>query len=230
MARLQRRERLLAVIAFLGIPAQARLGGVTVLTDLNPWAVGGHLLLSMALIAVTYALWWRLAHPDTRADPDAAPPASGAGQRGAVVLSRLVALTTAVVLALGTVVTGRAARTPATSASTASCIATASTSAAAMSQLHADAAVMVLIGLTVGLVVLVTALRLLRRGAAGPRRPCWSWNWLRGLVRLRAVLHPPAGRPGRGAHARGMPGLAGRAAGALRDPRTAAGAGAARLS
>ena len=34
----------------LGIPAQAVIGGITVLTDLNPWVVSFHLLLSLAMI------------------------------------------------------------------------------------------------------------------------------------------------------------------------------------
>jgi cytochrome c oxidase assembly protein subunit 15 len=38
--------RKLAVLSFLGIPAQALLGGVTVLTGLNPWTVALHFLLS----------------------------------------------------------------------------------------------------------------------------------------------------------------------------------------
>ena len=46
--------RTLAVIGFLGIPAQALLGGVTVLTGLNPWTVAAHFLLSMVLVAVAH--------------------------------------------------------------------------------------------------------------------------------------------------------------------------------
>ena len=38
-AWIQRRHRGLAFIALLGIPAQAVLGGIVVLTDLNPWLV-----------------------------------------------------------------------------------------------------------------------------------------------------------------------------------------------
>lgn len=54
----------LAVAVFLGIPAQAVIGGITVLTDLNPWVVGLHFLASMAVIAAAYALWRRAAEPD----------------------------------------------------------------------------------------------------------------------------------------------------------------------
>ncbi|HWJ68200.1 MAG TPA: COX15/CtaA family protein [Nocardioides sp.] len=47
--------RLSTVIA-LGIPAQAIVGGITVLTDLNPWIVAFHLLISMAIVGVCVAL------------------------------------------------------------------------------------------------------------------------------------------------------------------------------
>jgi cytochrome c oxidase assembly protein subunit 15 len=51
--------RRLAVLSLLGIPAQALLGGVTVLTGLNPWTVAAHFLLSMVLVAVATMLWLR---------------------------------------------------------------------------------------------------------------------------------------------------------------------------
>ena len=47
--------RWLAAALALGIPAQAVVGGLTVLTDLNPYLVGLHLLLSMVLISL--AVW-----------------------------------------------------------------------------------------------------------------------------------------------------------------------------
>ena len=47
-------RRLAAALA-LGIPAQAVIGGLTVLFDLNPYLVGLHLLLSMVLISL--AVW-----------------------------------------------------------------------------------------------------------------------------------------------------------------------------
>jgi cytochrome c oxidase assembly protein subunit 15 len=54
-----RRSRVvrLSVLSGLGIPAQALVGGLTVLTHLNPWVVGLHFLASMAVIAATYAFW-----------------------------------------------------------------------------------------------------------------------------------------------------------------------------
>ena len=55
--------RRLAVLSLLGIPAQALLGGVTVLTGLNPWTVAAHFLLSMVLVAIATVLWLRSREP-----------------------------------------------------------------------------------------------------------------------------------------------------------------------
>jgi cytochrome c oxidase assembly protein subunit 15 len=89
--------RPLAVLGFLGIPAQALLGGVTVLTGLNPWTVAAHFLVSMVLVAVATTLWLRSREP-------------GVGQpllrRPFVLLVGGIAAATAVVQVLGTVVTG----------------------------------------------------------------------------------------------------------------------------
>jgi cytochrome c oxidase assembly protein subunit 15 len=46
----------LALLLALGVPAQDLVGGVTVLTDLNPWIVAFHLLVSMAMIGVAVVL------------------------------------------------------------------------------------------------------------------------------------------------------------------------------
>ncbi len=89
--------RPLAALSFLGIPAQAGLGGVTVLTGLNPWTVAAHFLISMVLIAIATVLWLRSREP-------------GVGQplvrRPIAALVGGVAAVTAVVLVLGTLVTG----------------------------------------------------------------------------------------------------------------------------
>lgn len=55
-----RAERPLAAVLAAGIPAQALIGGVTVLTDLNPWVVSLHLVVSMALIAGSVILIHRV--------------------------------------------------------------------------------------------------------------------------------------------------------------------------
>ncbi len=51
-----RRERAFAWILTLGIPFQGVVGGITVLTKLNPWVVSLHLVLSVALVVVATAL------------------------------------------------------------------------------------------------------------------------------------------------------------------------------
>ena len=50
----------LAFLLALGVPAQAVIGGVTVLTDLNPWVVSFHLLVSLAMVglAVICSVAW----------------------------------------------------------------------------------------------------------------------------------------------------------------------------
>ncbi|KRC50101.1 MULTISPECIES: COX15/CtaA family protein [unclassified Nocardioides] len=85
----------LSTIIALGIPAQAVIGGVTVLTDLNPWIVALHLLVSMAIVGVCVGLVDHLNGPTRASAP--------------LGVRRLVAVLFAagwVVLYLGTVVTG----------------------------------------------------------------------------------------------------------------------------
>jgi len=55
--------RLLAAGQLLGILAQGVLGGITVLTDLHPLPVAGHLLLSMVLVAGAASLYSRRSGP-----------------------------------------------------------------------------------------------------------------------------------------------------------------------
>lgn len=150
-----RRERNLATIAALGVPAQAVLGGLTVLTHLNPWLVALHFLLSMAILAVTFAMWWRLRG---LAAVEPVPPA-------ARWLTLIVVAVTAATLMLGTVVTGSGPHAGAED--TSGNVHRTGLQVSSVSQLHADA-VMVLIGLTVGLFTLVYALdatRTVRRAA-----------------------------------------------------------------
>ncbi|MCV2487997.1 COX15/CtaA family protein [Geodermatophilus sp. YIM 151500] len=142
VVRSPRRDlRPLAVLTFLGIPAQALLGGVTVLTGLNPWTVAAHFLVSMVLVALATALWQRSREPGGR------PTRAG---RPVALLVTGIATVTAAVLVLGTVVTGsgphggdpEAGRT--------------GFDPRLVSQLHADA-VFLLLGLTVALLVTVHA-------------------------------------------------------------------------
>lgn len=143
-AMLRRRERGLATVAVLGIPAQAVLGGLTVLTHLNPWLVAAHFLLSMAVIAVTFLLWWRLR--------DATAETAGSRLTGS--LAVLTTAVTAATLAIGTVVTGSGPHAGDKAAD--GTVHRTGLAVGSVAQLHADV-VMILIGLTVGLVVLVRA-------------------------------------------------------------------------
>jgi cytochrome c oxidase assembly protein subunit 15 len=134
--------RPLAVVSFLGIPAQALLGGVTVLTGLNPWTVAAHFLVSMVLVAVATTLWLRSREP-------------GVGQplvrRPLELLILGIAAVTAVVLVLGTVVTGAGPHSGDKNASHRIDV-----DPENISQLHADV-VFLLVGLTVALLVALYA-------------------------------------------------------------------------
>jgi len=89
--------RRLAVLSFLGIPAQALLGGITVLTELNPWLVAAHFLVSAVLVGLAAVLWLRSREP-------------GVGQllvrRPFALLAGGIAVSVAVIQVIGTVVTG----------------------------------------------------------------------------------------------------------------------------
>jgi cytochrome c oxidase assembly protein subunit 15 len=159
-AVLARRQVRLAVLVAASIPAQAVLGGITVLTHLNPWTVAAHFLLSMLIIAVAFALWWRLRE---EAEAAVVPAVGGfAGQAALRTACWTVVALTAAVLAVGTVVTGSGPHAGDKGATH-----RIGFDPAAVSQLHADL-VMLLIGVSIGLAVLARAAgapSLLRRAA-----------------------------------------------------------------
>lgn len=102
--RRQRRDLFFLSIALLaGIPAQALIGGITVLTQLNPWVVGWHFIVSMTLIALATLLVNR-AYPM----PSGASAAGGPGPASQTVryLLAAIAVLTAVAVVLGVLVTG----------------------------------------------------------------------------------------------------------------------------
>ncbi|HUR73626.1 MAG TPA: COX15/CtaA family protein [Sporichthya sp.] len=90
--------RRLALVLFAGIPLQAVVGGISVLTDLNPWVVMLHLIISMDLIAVATLLYVRIGEGDGPAIRLVGPPLRW-------LAFGLLGLTGAV-LYLGTIVTG----------------------------------------------------------------------------------------------------------------------------
>jgi cytochrome c oxidase assembly protein subunit 15 len=166
----QHRQTRLALIAVLSIPAQAVLGGLTVLTHLNPWLVGGHFLFSMAIIAVTMLLWWRLSDHPVLVE-------AGASARNLRIYGLALVAVTAAVLALGTVVTGAG---PHAGDTTNGKVHRNGLHVGSMSQLHADS-VMLLIGLTVGLVLLVRVQKL----PGYIERAAW---WLLGIELAQGVI------------------------------------------
>jgi cytochrome c oxidase assembly protein subunit 15 len=101
-----RRERKdlfgLSIALLLGIPAQAVIGGITVWTHLNPWVVGSHFLVSMAMIATATVLVHR-AWLGNDAAAARVPARSTPGVRQLLWTSGVL---TAVAIVLGVVVTG----------------------------------------------------------------------------------------------------------------------------
>ncbi len=53
----------LSIVLACAIPAQAVLGGITVLTDLNPWVVSLHLVASLVIVSVAVLFLHRLDRP-----------------------------------------------------------------------------------------------------------------------------------------------------------------------
>ncbi|MEU0552504.1 COX15/CtaA family protein [Dactylosporangium sp. NPDC006015] len=117
-----------------GIAFQGVLGGITVRMALNPWTVMAHFLASMLLIALAYVFWHR-----TRDVPPRWTAPRAIRSAGIVITA-----VSAVVLVLGTVVTGSGPHSGDTKA------ARTGFDPATVSQLHGDA-VFVLVGLTIAL-------------------------------------------------------------------------------
>ena len=124
----------LAALVLLGIPAQIVLGGITVRTQLNPWAVACHFLLSIGIIAAAYAFWRSTGEPD-------GPPRATV-ERPLRALAAGLLVVAGAVISLGTVVTGSGPHAGDENARRTGL------DPAAVTQLHADA-VFVLVGLAV---------------------------------------------------------------------------------
>lgn len=125
----------LAFVLGLGVPAQAVVGGITVLTDLNPWIVAFHLLVSLAMIGLSVVLLRRLREGDG--------PALLTVPAASAWLVRVTFVVGWVVLYVGTVVTGSGphagdVKAPRNGLDPES-----------LSQLHTDV-VFLLVGLTIG--------------------------------------------------------------------------------
>lgn len=96
--RSRRRDlRFLALTQVLGILAQGVLGGITVLTNLNPLAVASHFILSIFLVAAATSLHSRRHHPFVR---------TSSSHVGISQLSLVHVVIAFAVIAVGTLVTG----------------------------------------------------------------------------------------------------------------------------
>lgn len=131
----------LALLLGLAIPLQAVVGGVTVLTDLNPWVVSFHLLASLAIVSAAVLFLWRLDRPAT-------PAATGP----VAVLALATYVVAWAVLYLGTIVTGSGPHAGDAA------VPRNGLDPLELSQAHADL-VFLLVGLTVGLLFAVRAER-----------------------------------------------------------------------
>ncbi|WSK73726.1 COX15/CtaA family protein [Streptomyces sp. NBC_01276] len=85
-------------LQFALVMGNAVLGGITVLTGLNPYSVAGHFLLATSLITVTTVTWQRVGEGDSAPRPRVPGPVRK--------LSWALVATTLVLIAAGTVVTG----------------------------------------------------------------------------------------------------------------------------
>jgi cytochrome c oxidase assembly protein subunit 15 len=101
--RKERRDLFLLALGLLAsIPAQAIIGGITVLSGLNPWVVGLHFLVSMALVVFATLLVNRAYGRTGKAQTAALPALPGAARP----VMSAVALFSALAVCLGVVVTG----------------------------------------------------------------------------------------------------------------------------
>ncbi|MET9517285.1 COX15/CtaA family protein [Streptomyces sp. NPDC002994] len=80
------------------VMGNAVLGGITVWAGLNPWTVAGHFLLANALLTVAVITWQRTREGDTAPRPRVPRPVRK--------LSWAVVITSGLLIALGTAVTG----------------------------------------------------------------------------------------------------------------------------
>jgi heme a synthase len=130
----------LAAIPIIGTVIQAVLGGVTVLTGLNPWAVATHFLVSIAIIAGCVVLVYRAGEPGDQ-------PVTRVVRPEVRLLGWALVGVTAVVVVLGVVVTGSGPHS-----GDAETEARFGVDPRTVAWLHADS-VLLFLGLTVGLLV-----------------------------------------------------------------------------
>ena len=166
----------LALVQALVVPLQAVIGGILVLSDLNPWVLIVHFLTSFPLV---YCAAWLLRSLD---EPQAEPavPALRA-------LSLLLVLSSAAVLFLGTLVTGTGPHAGGKD------VERLPFNPVSVTRLHTDA-VYVLVGLVLAVLVLTWETRLrpwalllgalvVAQGALG------YWQYFHGVPPLAVAFH-----------------------------------------
>lgn len=187
-ARAQQEPRntllILSGVPLVGTVVQAVLGGITVLTGLNPLTVGAHFLVSMAIIAGVVALVVRSGDPGDR-------PLIPAVPSPVRVLAWLLVGVSGVVVVLGVLVTGSGPHSGDEAAHRLGL------DPRTISWLHADV-VLLFLGLLVGLII---ALALVQSPTAARRR---TWlllaialtqgfigytQYFTGLPELLVILH-----------------------------------------
>lgn len=148
-ARPRRRSLVVFSVAlFGGIFLNALLGGLTVLTNLNPWVVSLHFLPSPILVVVAYAFWVRVREGDA--------PVQWRGARWMRLLAWLLIGSAAVTVVVGTTVTGSGPHAGDSMA------VRNGLDPAIISMVHADSAIL-LVGLTLAALVGFAAARAPRR-------------------------------------------------------------------
>jgi cytochrome c oxidase assembly protein subunit 15 len=156
----------ISVLPLVGVMLQAVLGGITVLTGLNPGIVAAHFLASMVLVALSAYLLYRVG------EGDATPVALARPEIRA--LAWVTAALGALILVLGTIVTGSGPH--AGDASTPRF----GLDPAKISWLHADA-VMLFAGLVVAVLLAVHL-------TASDRRPVRVWRAVLGVTAAQALV------------------------------------------
>jgi cytochrome c oxidase assembly protein subunit 15 len=166
-ARDRPRLRRPAYLVLAGVALQAVIGGITVLTGLNPAIVAGHFLVSMLLVAASTLLLVRIDEGDAAPVPLA--------RREIRVLAAVTTALAAVILVLGTIVTGSGPHS-----GDADQPARLAVDPRAVSWLHADA-VMLFVGLVVAVLL---AVRLTGVGTRAAR----AWTVLLAVTLAQGVV------------------------------------------
>lgn len=151
-----------------GIAVQAVVGGISVRTGLNPAIVATHFLASMVLVAASAWLVYRSRETDGPSEPLVPREVRRLGAATAVVV--------AVVLLLGTLVTGSGPH----SGDDAEHPARLSFDVRTVAWLHADT-VMLLTGLVIAMLV---ATLLIARHTRAPK----AWGWVAGVIVIQGIV------------------------------------------